>query len=222
MRLGKRLPALLAVAALLAMLSVTAFAHDVPDPSRTGSISVTMHSGDTAVAGGSLTLYRVGEVQEENGDYRFAPTGNFADCGESFQDISAPELAERLAQYAEGLTGLTLPIDDEGRVTFPELELGLYLLVQEEAAEGYYNAAPFLVSVPYMENGTYRYAVDASPKVELEKAPEPTKPTEPPEPTLPQTGQLNWPVPVLVVLGLGLFAGGWILYFGGRKDGREE
>lgn len=222
MRFGKRLLNLLAVAALLAVLSVTAFAHDVPDPSRTGSISVTMHSGDTAVAGGSLTLYRVGEVQEENGDYCFAPTGDFVDCGKSFQDVSAPELAERLAQYAEGLTGLTLPIDDEGRVTFPELELGLYLLVQEEAAEEYYNAAPFLVSVPYMENGTYRYEVDASPKVELEKAPEATLPTEPPDPTLPQTGQLNWPVPVLVVLGLGLFAGGWFLCFGRRKDSREK
>lgn len=31
---------------------------------------------------------------------------------------------------------------------------------------------------------------------------------------LPQTGQLNWPVPVLTVAGLGLFLAGWLLRFG--------
>lgn len=34
---------------------------------------------------------------------------------------------------------------------------------------------------------------------------------------LPQTGQLNWPVPVMAIAGLLLFAGGWCLAFSGAK-----
>lgn len=37
---------------------------------------------------------------------------------------------------------------------------------------------------------------------------------------LPQTGQLTWPIPVMVVAGLTLFALGWWLCFGNRKDSR--
>ena len=41
-----------------------------------------------------------------------------------------------------------------------------------------------------------------------------------PPPRLPQTGQLTWPIPVMVVAGLTLFALGWWLCFGSRKDSR--
>lgn len=35
---------------------------------------------------------------------------------------------------------------------------------------------------------------------------------------LPQTGQMNWPVPVLAVLGLGMFFAGWMLRFRRKKQ----
>ncbi len=36
-------------------------------------------------------------------------------------------------------------------------------------------------------------------------------------PILPQTGQLNWPIPVLTLCGLVMFALGWKLVFGGKR-----
>lgn len=42
----------------------------------------------------------------------------------------------------------------------------------------------------------------------------------PKDPTLPQTGTLNWPIPVLTVLGLLLVCLGWYL-FGGKKKNRS-
>ncbi len=55
---------------------------------------------------------------------------------------------------------------------------------------------------------------------ELERVPETTNPPAPTDPKLPQTGQLNWPVPVLVVLGLLLLAAGWVTRFGKRQNER--
>lgn len=61
------------------------------------------------------------------------------------------------------------------------------------------------------EDGHYIYEVNAEGKFQLQQKPEPTEPTKPADSTLPQTGQLNWPIPVLVVLGLAMFSVGWAL-----------
>ena len=245
MRLRYRFSALLSALLLAAILCVPVSAHAVPDLSWDGasSITVTMRRSDgTLIPGGSLTLYRVGEVCEQDGDYTFQPTGSFASCGESFENLQSPELSARLAEYARSITGTTKKIDENtATVTFDKLPFGLYLLVQNQAASGYYAVSPFLVSVPYLDNDSYIYQVDASPKVtpspkpgdtkpptqtETPSAPttptSPTTPTTPGKPNLPYTGQLNWPIPVLVVLGLVLFSAGWLLRFGKKKDSYEK
>lgn len=228
MQIKKRLLAMLFALALACATPVAAYAHEVPDLSRTGSVTVTMHQGDSAVPGGTLTAYRVGEVRAEDGNYGFALTEAFADSGEALENVESAELAANLAQYAEdnGIAGDKQEIGGDGKASFTDLEPGLYLLVQQEAADGYEKAKPFLASVPMLEDGVYVYDVDASPKVAelvegaapVEPPVEPVTPEPPAGPTLPQTGQLNWPIPVLTALGLALFVAGWALRFG-KKDG---
>lgn len=226
MRMRKKIISLLIVMVWICCTSITAFAHDVPDMAREGSVSITMHDGDTAVSGGSLTLYRVGDIQENDGDYSFVLAEDFAACDASLTDIQSAQLAKHLSVYAaeNKLKGTEKTIARGGTVVFDGLKAGLYLFVQEEAAAGYHNVEPFLVSVPMQEEGQYVYDIDASPKVELEKAPETetTSPDKPSDSTLPQTGQLNWPIPILAVSGLALFAIGWVLRLEKKKDGYEK
>lgn len=121
---------------------------------------------------------------------------------------------------------LSAPIT-EGAARFENLETGPYLVyqTQQDASDGFAPIKPYLISVPYLSGGKYVMDVTAKPKVPLEEVP--TVPTEP-EPTkptdsqLPQTGQLNWPVPILVVGGLVLFLLGWFLYFDGNKKKHES
>lgn len=221
---AKGLAALLLCALLLCCTGVTAYAHDVPDPDHYPcSINISMHCGDTAVPGGTLTIYRVGDIHEDDGNYSFVPSASFTGCVETFDNIQSQELAQKLADFAKKneIPSRTQDIDEKGNITFT-VETGLYLLVQNKAAEGYEAAAPFLVSVPMNEDGSYIYDVDASPKVELKKAPQPTPTPTPKPPELAQTGQLNWPVPVLAILGLCLFSLGWLLRFGRKKDADEK
>lgn len=271
----KRLAAVLAALTLLVWCAAPAFALEVVDLSRTGSIKVSLYDSETseAVGGGTLTLYRVAKVRKDNANLSFVYTNGFEDCGVELGDLSEGELAGRLAEkIAATAESTTVEISDLGAAEFGDLEVGLYLIVQTTAAENYNVINPFLVSVPIQENGSYVYDVDALPKVgtAAKKTPEPPdtpdtpdtpdKPDEenpntpaapgpdnpdgwvlgahgekiylnpeapsPDNPNghvmgahgLPQTGQLNWPIPVLAVTGVVLVAAGIKLKKGTRKD----
>lgn len=222
----KRIVSALCCVLLLALLPVMAFAHEVPDYDRFGSITVTMTYKSEAVPGGKLVLYRVGDVAENNGDYFFQLVDELAYLDVELIDPTSTKLTELIADAVEDSTlrGSVETIDKNGVVTFEGLKIGLYLLAQEQAAPGYNDVAPFLVGVPNNENGTYVYEVNASPKVELEPAPT-TETTAPSGTTipgkLPQTGQTNWPVPVLLLVGMLFLVAGFWLHMGGKGKKHE-
>lgn len=203
--------------AVVLVLAIPVHGLEIPDPGRTGSIHVTMQTDDAPAAGGSLALYRVGQIVQTDTGFGFEPVGAFYDCGIPLEPLDG-STAEALAGYAEshGISGEIQAVDAGASVSFSELEPGLYLLTQPEAAPGFAPCKPFLVSVPMAEDGTYRYEVEASPKVSLTQLP--TEPPAPTDPTLPQTGQLNWPIPVLAALGLLCLSAGVLL----RRKGRNE
>ena len=210
----KKLTALFTALLMTLLFTFSAFAHDVPEEGRKGSVSVTMRFGDTVVAGGTLTLYRVGEVKEDDGNYSFAPTGDFADFEGGFADPSSDQLAKSLANFAKnrGIEPImTKEVNSEGKAVFNDLEQGLYLLVQTESAVDWRRTKPFLAGIPYLENGVYRYDADASPKVGLDTTNTMGNSDSINKPGLPQTGQLNWPIPVLTAVGLILIALGVFL-----------
>lgn len=141
---------------------------------------------------------------------------------------------------------------EKGSVTISGLSVGVYLIgqTQAQAAQGYSPINPFLVTVPLLDGDKWDYSVDANPKVrpispEPSASPGPSaspKPSASPGPSsspnpapspqpsspqgpgtqLPDTGQTNWPVPVLAVSGLVLFMLGWGLRFAGRKSEHEK
>lgn len=225
---GACVAALVTVVAGFAMLHAgarPAYAHSVPDESRTAVVEVTLRDGTTPVGGGSLVAYRVGEIVEDDGNYSFGPVYVLRAAGFVYDDIASPQLAADLYAYVKqqgstGLLGASAAVGANGTARFEGLTLGLWLVVQTVPAAGYEAATPFLVSVPVYDKATgeYIYEVDASPKVSIEKTPT-TPPPGPP--SIPQTGQLNWPVPVLVIGGLVLIVAGLLLRRG-RKDKREE
>ena len=158
---------LMALALLLSM-NVTAFAYTPLDLGKTGSITVSPANGKSI--GTELTIYQVADVTVDNADQKYVLTEAFAD---SKADLTAledtGELARKLTAYAaeHKLSGITKSVDTGGSVTFDNLELGLYLVIQEVSQPGDTIVNPFLVSVPMQDSkGEWDYDVDASPKAE--------------------------------------------------------
>lgn len=232
--MNNRILAVLAAVVMIFAFAVNAFAAEetsatAPDLSQKGSLSFTMDVGGEPLNSGSLNLYRVATVELMTGihyDFRLLDTLAAAGATLNTDDLYNGAQAEDLLAHAQALSAqyLSQPIRD-GKVHFADLEAGLYLVWQrpEDASEGYDAIAPFLISLPKWQNGAYVMDVDAKPKVPFipeTTEPPPTPPTNPPD--IPQTGQLNWPVPVMGLAGAVLLILGSILCAGRKRCGREK
>ena len=208
-----RILALLLAAVLLAALPASASGYD---GNQKGSVTVILReTGKGPLPDTEILLYPVGAVTSDN-SLSFAPLPPFT--GISLEDLRREDLPRELLTRAreQGVAAQSQVTDGSGQVRFSELDQGLYLICQGKAHEGYYDIVPFLVSIPMNSEAGWLYDVEARPKVAPE--PEATKPTTPGgggggKPPLIQTGQLNWPVPVLALTGILLFSLGWSLVF---------
>lgn len=216
----KRIIALLISLLLIGCLSMTVMAaHPVPDLTKNGSITFVMDWEGEPMDGGNLNLYKVGQIAEDDGNYGFRLIEEMEGSELTLESIGDPVLAEELLTLAKvlKLTARTAPIR-EGTARFQDLAPGLYVAWQDkaDATKGFAPISPFLISIPKFQNDTYILDVIAQPKVPLETVPPTTKPPPPEE--LPQTGQLNWPVPVMGIGGAVLLILGFVLHTSGKKE----
>lgn len=109
-----------------------------------GSIQVILRSGETPLAGGTVSLYRVGSRAEDGYQIGDAFGGGFV----RHEDALSPHLAQWLSQM-DGEPGLTRILDADGSASFSHLEEGLYLLVQNGSVEDFFPIMPFLMILPY-------------------------------------------------------------------------
>lgn len=230
----KMMAFLLPVLLLPAVLMINSLAHSVPDLNRTGSISLSLAYNGNAVTGGTFEIWRVGDISVSDGNYGFVKSAAFAGFSGTLDDVSGSGIAEALFGYVNqnNISSAAAADNASGIVVFSGLKPGLYLVAQTEAFEGFQSISPFLISLPRTENGGYIYDVSANPKigplvpvspspspdVPTPSAPVPTPAPTPDNPNLPQTGQLNWPVPVFTVAGMLMFIIGWAM----RKSRKNE
>ena len=96
-----------------------------------GKVSLQLSRPDVA-----MSLYQVAEAKEDGLYY----TEAFADCNVKLETVSqaeAQEAADALASYvkAQKLKGRVQKTDQNGMLSFTELEDGVYLLIQDEGQD---------------------------------------------------------------------------------------
>ncbi len=213
----KRICSLLLVLLMFTVLPLTARATPAVDLTKEGSITLTLKYKGEAIKGGQFSCVRVGEIiQAEDGNYYLK---NILDKtvyknGLPAASTIAQQVSDNRYFFREEMK-LTVANKD-GTVKFSGRTPGLYLILQDTDIDGFYKMNPFLVSLPYLKDGKYEYDVDANVKHALGEGPPPT--TQPLPEKLPQTGQLNWPVPLLAAAGLALVTLGIFLC----KDKKDE
>lgn len=232
-------------------MGLSAYAADSAeiDFDKTGTVTLTLETSEgETVSRGAVTIYQVASLYLDDGSMAYACTEDFADLEADLEDVESASLPALLEEYVQtnAVTGTDAEIGSSGTVTFENLELGLYLIVQTAESDHYETINPFAVTVPMEVDGEWVYTVDASPKVgtvtltettesggEIEESDEGTDESgetadataaaedaagTAAASTLPQTGQLFWPIPVLAVCGIVLFILGGIM----KRPGKAE
>ena len=201
MRKWNKVLLLLITISLLSGMTVPALAANRLNMNQKGSITVIVRDITTKkpIRGGSVALYRVASVKDDGEKLTYTYTDEFKDFTKPLNNIQSHSLAASLANYAirNDLNGLETKIGKDGSVVFEDLEVGLYLVMQLSAADGYSRFNPFLISIPMeTEDGSLSYVVKALPKAEPipDKPSKPDKPDKPNRPDQPDNPPDNPPV----------------------------
>lgn len=133
------------------------------------------------------------------------------------ENISADK-ARSLSTYARehSVSGQTGTPDTEGSILFTSLEEGYYLACSTGETGEF---APFLIRVPMTIHEKLVYDIQAEPKVQTPSDPSAPTETVPPQPNIPQTGNIQWPKYLLLILGAAAVAAGLfqVLYWRGKQ-----
>ena len=195
---------------------------------ETGSLTLQCHINEDEVlyfVGDTYAVLPVADLILDEGDAGYVMRDEFVSFDCDWDELTASqlndyalEMAEK-ADFSSSKQGVT---DETGEVVFYDLKPAMYLVKRIETAEGNekYSADPMLISVPSFSDNAWTYDVVTTPKFsEVTIREEPEEPEETDD-KLPETGQLKWPVPVLVTIGAGLVGSGVIL--NRRKNTKEQ
>lgn len=224
----KKLCCILCCIAILCLTATTGFAEGwywYDGEPKNGSISFDFNNEEISVSGGSLELRQVTYVDLEAKSLRYCE--GWEGCGLELDNILSDRSADYLFVYAEinALPAQEIQVGADGKARAEELPMGVYLISQKTAFDGCMPLLPALISIPLRgDDRTWIFDVEAMPKLALEvpetTVPETTAPstTEPDIPDIPRTGQINWPIPILLLAGSLLIILGVCI----RKGQRDE
>lgn len=176
------------------------------------------NTDSNAVENLEISVYQVSK-QDEQGN--FSLSVGFENCTLNIDDFSESNL-QNLKDYAKTNASpmFTKVTDLNGRFNLNNLELGTYLFIQENK-ENEITMQTMLISVPELttENGL-KYDVTVKPKIlnkEIVDKNENQRTEVAKDEQLPYTGVLNWPIPVLVVVGIAIFCVAWLKVYSTSK-----
>ena len=96
MKFAKRLSALALALSLCGAVALPAYAHDVPDETRTGSVSFAMTYDGAAVGGGSISGFEIVSRDGRKNSYKLGSAGPVAaGTGFSFEIPKGTEVDDR-------------------------------------------------------------------------------------------------------------------------------
>lgn len=164
----KKIKYLIITLCLLMISTNYVYASNTVDFSMKGSVKITLeeHTEETFIEGAELSMYKIGDALSENGNLVFKYTSDMGSCtGEITSEANPSDIVkcmdtEKLNTY-EDIT------DSNGTITFTNVDLGVYLIMQTGSVKGYSSIDPFLVMLPFTEDNDWKYDVVTLPKSDI-------------------------------------------------------
>lgn len=152
----------------LLLISVNVKASEI-DFNRLGKVEITLKEKEEnkLIDGAELTIYKVADAKENNHNLVFEYVEELKSCGVSLDNLKKENLSEEInACVSDKIKGQS-KVTEEGKVSFDNLDLGLYLVRQTGKVDGYSTISPYLVMVPVSNDSKWNYEVKSTPKTDI-------------------------------------------------------
>lgn len=154
---------------LLGVNEVSATDNDnIVDFSKKGSINIVLSeiNDNLKVSGASITIYKIANAISDSNNLDFDYHDSLEEYKDNFNNgIITDEMLKIITE--EELNKFNKITDKLGVVEFNDLDLGLYLVVQNNQVEGFSKINPFLVYIPKVVENKWIYDIEALPKVDI-------------------------------------------------------
>ena len=146
------------------LLPAQSKAADSYDKDKKGSIEVTLSDIGTDRENVPIRMYQVGTVVEGGNHLTFNTVDALSTTGVNLNDITTGESNQTAAKTlddaisaldkttAATLQTTTVNTNADGKADFKDLDQGIYL-IKQPVSNPYGVFSPFLVAIPYMEDG---------------------------------------------------------------------
>lgn len=163
----------------LLLLSVNVFAKNTIDFNNDkGTINMALSTNDITngvVSGAEIEIIKVAEAYENKSNLYFRYTDEFKSISRDITKLNSNNMdsytsdIKSLVDNTDSITGIKNNTDNNGKVTFNKVDLGIYYVRQTNDVEGYRRITEFLISIPTIENNDWILDIDCTPKVEVDR-----------------------------------------------------
>jgi len=148
------------------------FANEhIIDFNQKGTIEITLKAlaDNKNIEATQLTLYYIASISSENNKLVYTYNDAIKDCKEDLNDLTNKTLTSGISKCIlnKEVPSYTKVTNEDGKVNFKNLELGLYLVKQTNSVLGYSNIDSFLINIPKNIDNKWIYNLKAEPKTDI-------------------------------------------------------
>lgn len=150
---------------ILTFFLITNVKANEVDLTKKGSINITLKEKETNtyIDNAKISIYYIADISIKDNNIVY----NNKICDIPLDDLKDDSLTKKIENCINETTIKYTSNTNNGVVEFNNLELGLYLVKQENIVEGYSKIDSFLVQIPKRIDNTFTYDIKALPKTDI-------------------------------------------------------
>lgn len=166
----KRIKIILLSILIFYSTNIYALENNTIDFNSKGSIEITLSekTDNEKIEGAEILLYKVADAKSENHNLVFEYVDELKSCNASLNDLETKSKSEDIEKCInENINSLKQITDVNGTVKYNDLDLGLYLVKQNNIVKGYSKIDSFLVMIPKITDNKWIYDIKSTPKTDI-------------------------------------------------------
>lgn len=166
----KRIKIILLSILIFYSTNIYALEGNTIDFNSKGSIEITLNekTDNEKIEGAEILLYKVADAKSENHNLMFEYIDELKSCNASLNDLETKSKSEEIEKCInENIKSLKQITDINGTVKYNDLDLGLYLVKQNNIVEGFSKIDSFLVMTPKITDNKWIYDIKSTPKTDI-------------------------------------------------------